>query len=98
MLELLGVGFAVGAGDVTVWADEIGAVALQAGLVRFVGPGKFVKRKAEFCGEGANFGSGHAVDVKLPVKRLECVEIAAIRLGEPKGGGRHRGANRHRRG
>jgi len=84
MLELRGVRFAVGASDVAVWADEVGAVAFEAGFVRFFGPRKFVEGEAEFDGQGANFGCGGAVDVKLPVKRSDCVEIAASRLGNPR--------------
>ena len=76
VLELRGVGFAIGAADVAVRADEIGAIALEAGFVRFVGPRKFVEREVKFSSEGTNFGSGLAVDMKLPIERLERVEIA----------------------
>jgi len=77
MLELCGVRFAVGASDVAVRADEVGAIALEAGFVSFVGPRKFVEGEVEFDGQGANFRCGGAVDVKLPIERFERVEIAA---------------------
>lgn len=50
-----------------------------------VAPRKFVEGKAESSGEGADFRCSGAVDVELPIERLEGIEIAAtIFEGNPR--------------